>query len=209
MKHQTNIPRFTLRGALVILTIFCLWLGYLSFNARQQKNAVDRIRRLGGRTTYDWQEPVDLGGGVFTAPTGPSIPKWLRSLLGDDHFQTVIGVTIEQEEVDASVLDGLPHLERVRFYRCDVSDLDVFAHLHELKSLSLEKNRISDVSPLGSLKNLYSLDLSDNLIEDCAPLCELNSLLLLDLQGNNLDQGQIDRLVKALPECNMTWSKPK
>lgn len=209
MKHQLNIPRFTLRGALVLLTIFCLWLGYLSFNARQQKIAVDRIRHLGGTITYDWQEPVDVGGGMFTAPTGPYAHKWLRSLLGDDHFQTVIGVTFEQKEVDASVLDGLPHLERVRFYRCDVSDLDVFTHLHELNSLSLEKNRIRDVSRLGSLKKLYSLDLSDNLIEDCAPLCELKSLLLLDLQGNNLDQGQIDRLVKALPECNKTWSTPK
>jgi hypothetical protein len=201
--------RVSLRGAILLLTIFCLWLGYLTFNVRQQKNAVDRIRRLGGSIPYDWQAPVDVGGGRFTVPTGPSVPKWFRALLGDDYFQTVTGVSFKQKEVDSSVLNGLPHLERVGFYQCNVSDLGVFAQLSRLKDVSLERNCISDVSPLGTLRNLYTLDLSDNLIEDCTPLCGLKGLYLLDVQGNPLDQSQIEQIVRELPEANKTWSTPK
>ena len=209
MKRPTAVLRFSLRATLVALTVFCLWLGYLSYGAHRQKIAVERIRRLGGRVTYDWQMPIDVGGGLLADPTGPHAPRWLRSLLGEDLFQTVIAIYFRQKKVDASVLDGLPHLQRVVFRQCNVSDVSAFADLKQLQSLSLERNQITDLSPLSSLRDLRELDLSDNLIVNCEPLCELKGLMLLDVQGNELDKRQIDRLVKALPDCNKTWSAPK
>jgi hypothetical protein len=201
--------RISLRGLLVLSTIICLWVGKISIDARSQKNAVVRVRQLGGNVRYDWQEPVDVGGGNFADPMGPSAPEWLRSWLGDEYFQDVVSVYCSGKDFDATVLAGLPRLRGVSLEGCSLDDASPLADLSELRSLSLRKNLIVDVSPLANLVNLEFLDLSDNQITDCSTLLKLQNLRQLEIQRNPLDQDQIDSLSSALPNAGKTWSAPK
>lgn len=201
--------RISLRGLIVLFTIVCLWMGKISIETRCQKNAVARIRRLGGNVRYDWQEPVDVGGGNFVDPTGPSAPEWLRSWLGADYFQKVVSIHCRDKSADATIVEGLPHLRGVSLENCGLSDVSPLADLPELRFLSLRKNRIVDLSPLANLANLERLDLSDNQIVNCTPLLKLQNLRQLEIQRNPLKQDQIDLLNTALPDAGKTWSAPK
>ena len=208
MARNARFLRISLRGLIILSTIACLWVGKLSIEARAQKSAVDRIRRVGGGVGYDWQEPVDVGGGLYIDPTGPSAPKWLRSLLGDDYFQKVTRVHCVEKTIDAFLVEGLPHLRDVSMIDCGISDLSPLADLSELRFLDVRRNCIVDLTPLATQLNLELLNLSDNQIVDCSPLLRLKRLTQLELQRNPIGQQQIDSLISALPDTAKTWSRP-
>lgn len=209
MARKAMLLRISLRGLLVLSTIICLWVGKISIDARSQKNAVVRVRQLGGNVRYDWQDLVEVGGGNFVEPTGPSAPEWLRLWLGDEYFQEVVSVYCSGKDVDATIVEGLPHLRSLFLEDCGLDDALPLADLSDLRSLSLRKNRIVDLSPLANLVNLEFLDMSDNQITDCSPLLKLQNLQQLEVQRNPLNQDQIDSLSSALPNAGKTWSAPK
>lgn len=47
--------RFRLRTFLVVVTIFCVWLGWHIHGTRRQREAVAAIREQGGTVTYSYQ----------------------------------------------------------------------------------------------------------------------------------------------------------
>jgi hypothetical protein len=101
-----------LRTAFVVLAVFAVWLGVIVNRAREQREAVRAIEALGGRVIYDWQQ-----SSMFDA--SPDGPAWLRQVIGDDYFQTVVGVYILGSDADAAraipYLQQLPDLELIAF----------------------------------------------------------------------------------------------
>ena len=51
--------QFSLRTLLLVMTVFAVWLGIKIHQARQQKQAVAAIEKLGGTVYYDYQVTTD------------------------------------------------------------------------------------------------------------------------------------------------------
>ena len=85
--------QFSLRS-LLLLFLFCTipfgWLGVKMQRAREQKQAVEAIKKLGGRVQYDYQR--DASGAPIKGAKPPG-PAWLRQLLGDDCFTNVVALS--------------------------------------------------------------------------------------------------------------------
>jgi Leucine-rich repeat (LRR) protein len=82
---------FSLRGAFLILTIFCIWLAIRSTRARNQEHAVRDVLAHGGHLRFDYQE--DATGAVIDKAQ-PQAPEWLRRALGEEYFREVVTVEL-------------------------------------------------------------------------------------------------------------------
>jgi hypothetical protein len=154
---------------LVLVTILCLWFGKISIAARRQRDAVEWVKKNGGTVKYDWQ-PEQIAPKVFPIPAPiPEAkipgPHWLRSLIGDDYFQTV---------------------REVRLTRCNISDVLPLSDLPKVESLELSMNQIRDLKPLEGLSHLRTLGLYQNEVEDLSPIAGLRTLELLTLGVNRI-----------------------
>jgi len=86
--------RYGLRSLLIVMTLLCVscaWLVRVLHRAEEQREAVAWVSKHGGWVKYGWQ----LGKGP-----GPSGPRWLRDILGEDCFQTVEKVGIGGKEIN-------------------------------------------------------------------------------------------------------------
>lgn len=83
--------QFSLRGFLLGMTAFAIWLGLVAEKAMRQKEAVALFEEWGAKVDYAhrWQGP-------FKPPKKTSPPgwSWLRSLLGNHFFDEVIIVDL-------------------------------------------------------------------------------------------------------------------
>ena len=97
--------QFSLWTLLVVVTLFaiaCSWLAVKIRQARREGQVVAEIEELGGEVTRK-----DSGA-----------PRWLRTLLGDDFFVTVIQIRLlfsHEESIDTQLellnrLDQTPQL---------------------------------------------------------------------------------------------------
>ena len=83
--------QFSIRSLLLltlVVAVLCSWLAVQGKQAREQREAVKAIEKLGGTALNDLElEP----------PNGPlqraEPPAWLRKLLGDDFFRSVTDVS--------------------------------------------------------------------------------------------------------------------
>lgn len=107
-KPRRRWLQFRLRTIFVLLTILGLWLGVQANRAQRQRRAVDAILDRGGQVQYDYEFDED-GHEIWLAePPEPPGPKWLRTLVGDDYFRTVVDVTF-RTATDAD-MEGLAAL---------------------------------------------------------------------------------------------------
>jgi hypothetical protein len=105
-----------LRTLLVAMTACCLVFGFHIVPARRQQAAIETVHRLGGTVTYEFES--DASGNALHGPPlyqlAPRGPKWARRWLGPDHFNSVVGVSLEHPAVlddDLQWLAGLPKLK--------------------------------------------------------------------------------------------------
>lgn len=133
--------QFSLRTLLISICIICIWIGWLSESARNQRLATHSILRERGIVKYDYE----LRGA--NAPPGP---PWLRRRLGDDYFCTAIEVTFNLQPWTVTD-DGLkhicrlPHLKSLELQRTQVTDVGLakLRELTSLRSLNLERTPIT------------------------------------------------------------------
>jgi Leucine-rich repeat (LRR) protein len=198
MRPHRKLFRLSLRALLVLVTILCLAFAKLSLAARRQQAAVAWVIKSGGRVTYDWQE-----GESRTFPA----PAWLRSLLGDDYFQTPTHVTLTHLRgvdlmplyqlgglrslnltsdglTDATPLIQFRELRELTLTDNELTSLEPAAQLRQLTTLTVDYNAIEDVTPLAALKNLKSLNVEHNKIRNVRPLTELTKLRKLNIATN-------------------------
>ena len=99
--------QFRLRTLLVLTVVVALpfsWLGLEMKRAKEQRDAVAAIRRLGGKAIHDHEFDVTASDDgdllVWLAQMVPPAPLWLRTLVGNDFFTTVDHVTLRVDTPD-------------------------------------------------------------------------------------------------------------
>ena len=212
-----NRPRFfqvSIRTLLIPTTLVAIGLGYwtrIQHRMQEQKLAVARITSLGGSVVYDFEagkaaSQPPSGWPWVKKPTPPGWP-WLRKLLGDEYFQDVVGITLDETQVSDA-------------------DLALISKLRGMKSLSARGPEVSadgkylikkgsqfnftDPSPflskftdegilrLGPQQNLQDANLAHTSIGDAGVqvLAQSPHLEVLNLAGTQVTARGIQRLEK-------------
>ena len=141
-KPRRPFWQFSLRTMLVLLTVFCMWLGWIAHRANEQRKAVAWVRETGGLVYYDYEIDED---GMYRRDPKPPGPKWLRQFLGADYFQEVTRLFLDNTEVsDLTPLAGMRNLEVLHLDGTQVSDLAPLAKLTSLQRLSLSNTQIRE-----------------------------------------------------------------
>lgn len=117
--------QFSLRAFWAVLTIGCIWIGWLANRAHEQRRAARAVRQLGGIVYYDRQLDWTADNWTIKAPSPPRGPRWLRSLVGDEFFQHIEMVVVDERTAHppptkSDVLKLVERLKRLprlrRFY---------------------------------------------------------------------------------------------
>lgn len=185
-----RLLQFRLLTILVLTTITCVALafhqGYLSPYARQWE-AREQVRRLGGS--------VDLR---------PAEPRWMRSLLGEDRFQDVTMIHLENRYLtneDLTFLTSVPHVERLYLAgnRMERGGLKSVRAMHDLRRLSLWYTQLEDQDVIELLRytpalealDLHGTQITDRTVEVIATLPRLQ---YLNLGGTSISEQALQRL---------------
>src|ERR1051325_8963858 len=83
---------YSLRTMLLVVTLFCIWLGVQVDRAQRQKRQVKAIEQLGGHVLYDKDY-------VYLPTAEPRGFDWLREYIGRDFFDTAVGIAIREMAV--------------------------------------------------------------------------------------------------------------
>ncbi len=70
-KPRRRFFRYSLRTLMIVVAVFCVWLGFTAKRARDQRLAVEAIRAVHGGISF--QHQLDR--------TDPPGPEWLRPLI--------------------------------------------------------------------------------------------------------------------------------
>ena len=179
--------RISLRTFLVVLTLALIWCGYQVNKAREQKVLVSIIELQGGDVHYDFQR---RGPTEFEVGPEPKAPRWLRNLIGDEHFQAVVLVHLNA--------DGTP------------LELDVFKRLtrmNELEILMVEGRSLPDEAAphIGRMRGLFWLGLAySNASDSWIPhVTKLRGLRHLTIVGTEISPDGVEELKRKLPNCRI------
>ena len=128
---------------LAVLAALVLWMNWMMAHAKRQEQVVRKINELGGHVVYNYR------GYRMSEPAGP---MFLRKVLGDQYFVTLMAVTVRQ-------------------WRMNVQDLaDVAKGLEEVGVRTLYVNTLdfgdAIVEPLKALKSAKRLFIKDEKLSD-------------------------------------------
>ena len=180
--------RLSVRTLMLLVLLVGGGVGWKANRARTQRLAFDAVKTAGGAITYDYRYPLDR-----TKPREPPGPRWLRKMLGNEHFQEVAEVVFTKPVTpetlrvvesfdhlqgfsieDSSTLgDGLKHFQglgRIREARLagsGITDerLAELAMLPDLETIVLQKTAVTDAG----LRHLAGLSKLENLAIRPAP----------------------------------------
>lgn len=188
--------QFSLRTFVIVITLFSAWLGYISFRVREQRTAVARIKELGGHFQYDYQ------WGVNPKPSPPGW-SWLRRLVGDEPFQDVVFIRLDETTVSDTDLLLVSKLRRTRILcldRTEISDqgLMYIRGMSELKHLGLAKTKVTTdgIRGLPQPRNGCYLILENTGVGDEA-LANLAGCQALALDGTRITSRGIQELADS------------
>jgi len=225
LPHKSRWYQYSLRSLLLVITFLCIWLAYISNEARKQKAAVAWVEEMGGEVGYDYEYYMNGSDDQQNSPPGPD---WLREWIGIDYFSEVVLVNLQGKKIeDISPLQCLTKLKRLNLIGSQLSDISTLEKLTELDHLGLSLAQIHDLSPLKGLTNLEMLSLEGNHVKDLGPLKELKrlkelyfhlpkvrdfsdlnglrNLKSLRISGTQIADQQVQKLQKALPNCYIVF----
>lgn len=196
--------QISLRTFLLVLTIGCVWLGFIARKAARQRKAVEWIAERSGRAWYDFQidNPRGLPVDLRAEPPGPA---WLRERIGLDYFADLRWVEVKGAS-DISRLSTLYDLHELHVDNSSVSDVSPLKNLKSLRQLFLRYSPVSDITPLAGMSNLDHLSLNDTDVRDVTPLYQLKGRKSLNLQRTLVDEQGFEAISRALPDCRIVWS---
>ncbi len=179
--------QYSLRSLMLLVLVVSLgmsWVAVKIKRARQQERAVEELRKSGVYVWYDYQ--VEQSG---KAPyTGPPGPAWLRNLLGENFFATLVGGNFASPSVTDANLESLEELT-------------------QLRDLNLNGTQVTDagLKHLKGLTHLQKLYLSFTQVTDAGleHLEGLSQLQTLDLSVTRVTDEGVKRLQQALPNCEI------
>ena len=172
--------QFSLRTLFVVVTVFCIWLGIPVRQALDQKRAVEAIRKSGAQPRISYEYQIDR-----SAPPGP---EWLRRLVGDDYFFTVVALELRGPNINDSELAAIKWLTYTRWLDIDTTNVTDAGLVH-----------------LNGLTNLQRLNLIGTKVSDrgLEHLEVLTTLRWLNLSGTEVTDKGVKRLQQALPNCTI------
>ncbi|PHR99505.1 MAG: hypothetical protein COA78_24895 [Blastopirellula sp.] len=182
--------RFSMRTLFILVTVLCVLLVPLSvklYQARQQRLVVQWVVANGGSAVYDNQQDLN----PMVVSDTPKAIRWLRSVIGNDFFGTVI---------------------RVRINNPTVTDISKLTYLRSLTFVSLEDPQNADLSPLGSLKQLNSVYITFSseksyTAKNIAELSKLDCSLSVGITGQLIDDLTLIQSLKNIRLLNITDSQ--
>lgn len=128
--------QFSLSSIFLLVTVLGVWLGFVVNQARKQREAVAAIEAAGGAVYYDWQDrPHDPFGDEDQMPPGPS---WLRRLVGDEYFQSISSVNLQDAKISDDLLRHIAGQKSIRqlwLGNTEIGDRELafVAELHHLQ----------------------------------------------------------------------------
>jgi hypothetical protein len=221
--------QYSLRTLLVFVTLCalaCSWLAVKMRRAERQRAAATAVLEKLERGGVHWDERASQW------------PRWLRRVLGDDFFNSVVEVDLHETGVsDAELehLEGLDQLQTLRLYGTNVSDagLEHLKGLNQLQTLELYDTNVGDAG-LEHLKGLSRLQLlalthtkvTDAGLEHLKGLSQLRTLALsqtevmehlkglaqlqaLHLSSTEVTNEGVQRLQQSLPNCKIEHEYPR
>jgi internalin A len=222
-KRRPRWFRFSLRALLVVVTVFCVWLGLETNRAFKQAAAVKRIKELGGYLQFDYERD-DHDKEIPNAE--PWAPKWLRTVASEDFFRrvhtldfSIIGrspeptIKLEQTNEAMKIVASLPDLVILEI---GGNDQLVDAHLanlgdcRKLSTLYLYWTNVTGpgLRHLANLRSLESLSLSNAPLTDegLRHLINLPRLRWLQLSGTRITDAGLAHLsnLKTLEELQLS-----
>jgi hypothetical protein len=140
-KRKRRWYQYSLRTFFVMMTAVCIWLGWLTNQARQQRAAVAWVEEMGGSVYYDY-EWVD---GRFIGEAELPGPKWLREMLGIDFMADVVSVQMSYATAsELAALAGLKNVQVLHLVGMPVSDMKPVFELNNLQWLDLGGTQVSE-----------------------------------------------------------------
>lgn len=220
-RDQRRDFRFSIRALLILITCLAILLGIQAGRIKRQREAVQWVIRQGGQVSYDWQFDENDRRQETGEPNGP---RWLRKLVGDECFQTVLAVTLHETHVedltpliplqrlkwlhlsgnpirDLAPLSCLPSLMRLGIGDTLVTDLSPIGDLKNLTTLYAMGTQVSDLTPLAALPKLETVNLTDTPVTEISPLAACKSLTAVLIPSGQVPDEEIAKLRESLPDC--------
>ena len=168
-KPRRRWLQFSLRTLFIVVTVFCVWLGFVVSKAREQRLAVEAIRAVGGYVSYNYQYSAQVGvlgwPKVLGNPPPPLPgPVWLRKLIGTEYFSIATEVWLSGQRTNDIPFSAIQRLRKLTGLT-----------IHDTKITDTE---LEHLQGLASLKTLYfvNVEISDEGIkklEAALPNCEI------------------------------------
>lgn len=212
--------RFSLRFAMLLLTVLACLLAYHVWYSNVRRDAVAAV--------------VDAGG--YVEPVDSSLPNWLLELVGREYFvniETVDGLYRKLSDDHLAAISKLPELRHIQtnhiFLGSSVGSVSISSNgntgenqlntdeglgyvsaARRLESLVLFNTKVTDkgIEHLAELKKIQYLKISSLEITDASvpQLSKLQSLKRLWTSGTSISAEGVDRLRSALPTCEVISS---
>ncbi|MEK6237223.1 MAG: hypothetical protein N2C14_21140 [Planctomycetales bacterium] len=190
---------YSLRSLVAAMFIACMGFAWFGFHWRakqKERAAVKALEELGGTVYYDYQLNED--GVRLDPPSDAPGAEWLRTLLGDDWFAEVQGVSAVFSYNPHFSKTGLTHVRELKQLRSlEFEDLEItdpelllLRELNQLRTLGLSGTPVTDAGliHLRELRKLQRLDLRRTQVSDVG-LVHLRELK--QLQELRLDSTQV------------------
>lgn len=200
-----RLTSFSLRTALIGMTVLAVWLGLHMNSVRKQQAAIEAFQRYGGRMHYDYELAL-ADHFRFKMNAESSMPNWLLKAFGRDHFHSVASIQMvrgAQHDADYEQvfrqLGSFPKLERLWLADTQLTDRELryVGQVAELRILDIQSGyEITDqgVTHLLNLNQLEHLCLRNSQMTDISlrPLTRFSELKKLWIGGNDItDNGLI------------------
>ena len=197
--------QFSLRSLLIFTLAVALVCNWLAVEMRQAREQKELVKAMGERTWvyYDWKHSGP-------SPQPPE-PMWLRNLLGNDFFDTVVRVGSDSFTDDGlQYLTGMTQLQGVCLHRSPLTGtgLQHLAGMTQLEFLSLNGTQVTDAGfqCLTGLTQLQTLELSGTQVTDAGlqHLKGLSQLQDVDCENSKVTDEGVKSLRQALPNCRIS-----
>jgi hypothetical protein len=178
--------QYSLRSLMLLTlaaSIACSWLAVGAKRAREQRQIVEEIEKLGGRVSFDYE----CRGVEHPLPYPWT---WLCDLLGDDYFAEITWVDYRSTQITDAGLENLKGLTN-------------------LTLLWLDNTQITDtgLEHIKRLTNLFELSLANTRITDAGleHLTGMNEIGILSIENTQISVEGEKKLQEALPNCNIFY----
>ena len=148
--------QFSMRGFLVAVTVFAVWLGWNVEQAKRQREGVVELRAAGAQVFYDYQlrsASFAYEGRTVTLPVrmpdaSPPCSPLIRRWLGDDLLYEACDVRAfinpDARKSACRCLPRLPYLRRLEITGVDDEDAIDIAQCAKLATLSASNGPLSN-----------------------------------------------------------------